>query len=291
MDATDRDLQLPGLRMHVRDWVGGGQPVLLVHGLASNARIWDLTAPLIAARGHRAVAVDQRGHGQSEKPVDGYDFATIVADLRSAVETLDLRRPVIVGHSWGGSVAVNYAAKYADDTAGIVLLDGGFFDLSASMTWEEAEIRMAPPDLSAFTPEDFLQRARTWGKRLTWDDATTAAVMGNFFVAEDGRLRPHLSRANHMLILRAMYDQPPLQPLSRVQCPALVAPVIDPAMDQEFLDRKRAAVDRALKALPHAELHWFEDSIHDVPLQRPAELAETIAAFASKVAAAASPSV
>lgn len=283
MDAIDRDMWLPGLRMHTRDWGGNGHPVLLLHGLASNARIWDLTAPLVAAAGPRVAALDQRGHGQSDKPADGYDFASIDADLRNAAQMLRFARPVIVGHSWGASVAANYAARHPGDAAGVILLDGGFFDMSASMTWEEAEARMAPPDLTRLTPDEFLDRARTWGGRLTWDEPTIAAVMANFYVAGDGRLRPHLSREHHMRILRAMYDQPPMELLRRVRCPVLVAPTIDPASEPPFLERKRRAVERALDALPNGTVHWFEDSIHDVPLQRPVELAEAIVAFASRV--------
>src|SRR5439155_16632661 len=143
-----------------------------------------------------------------------------------ALSVLGIRRPIVVGHSWGASVAVSYAAAYPSDVAGIVLLDGGFFDMSSSMTWEQAEGRMALPDLTRLTPEEFLERARTWGGALVWDEPTTAAVMGNFFVASDGRLRPNLSRENHMRILRAMYDEPPITMLQRAECPVLLAPSI-----------------------------------------------------------------
>ena len=289
MDVIDRELQLSGLRMHVRDWGGEGQPVVLVHGLASNARIWDLTAPYMIAAGLRVVAVDQRGHGQTAKPIEGYDYATITSDLRAAVVALRLKRPVVVGHSWGASVAVSYAVAHPSEVEGIVLLDGGFFDMSSSMTWEQAEVRMAPPDLTRLTPEEFLERARTWGGALVWDEPTTAAVMGNFFVTSDGRLRPHLSRENHMRILRAMYDEQPITMLQRVECPVLLAPTMQAgkAPDDGFSARKQDAVERALAAVPQAEVRWFEDTVHDVPLQRPKELAETIVAFAARVFGAA----
>ena len=57
-----------------------GIPFVLVHGLASNARMWDGVAAELAAAGHPVVWIDQRGHGQSGKPDDGYDFTTIVND-------------------------------------------------------------------------------------------------------------------------------------------------------------------------------------------------------------------
>jgi pimeloyl-ACP methyl ester carboxylesterase len=85
---TPRDgtAEVRGLRLHYRDWQreeGANArlaPILLIHGLASAARIWDLTAPLLASSGHRVVALDQRGHGESDKPYSGYSSEEIVAD-------------------------------------------------------------------------------------------------------------------------------------------------------------------------------------------------------------------
>ena len=64
----DDEVQLSdGPRLALRRADGEGRPFLLVHGLSSNARLWDGTARLLAAAGHQVVAVDQRGHGRSEQ--------------------------------------------------------------------------------------------------------------------------------------------------------------------------------------------------------------------------------
>src|SRR5205823_10946826 len=86
-EPTDAFVSLRGLRFHYRDWGGRGRPLVLLHGLASTARIWDLVAPLLAAR-YRVVALNQRGHGESDKPDDGYDFATITGDLAAFLDAL-----------------------------------------------------------------------------------------------------------------------------------------------------------------------------------------------------------
>src|SRR5207248_4685095 len=65
-----------------RDWGGEGQPLVLLHGLASNARIWDLVAPRLAAH-FRVLALDQRSHGLTDPAEDGYDFPSIVRDLQA----------------------------------------------------------------------------------------------------------------------------------------------------------------------------------------------------------------
>src|SRR5947209_13357686 len=99
-----------GLKLHYLRWSSPASspasspknlPIVLLHGLASAARIWDFVAPLLAERGYTVTALDQRGHGESDKPDSGYDFATILADDNAAVQALGIEHPIIVGHSWG----------------------------------------------------------------------------------------------------------------------------------------------------------------------------------------------
>ena len=91
-----------GVDLHTVHWdptgapgspTAGDVPVLLVHGLASNARLWDGVALHLARRGHRVVAVDQRGHGRSSKPDDGYDMANVANDLRLLIDELGWTPP------------------------------------------------------------------------------------------------------------------------------------------------------------------------------------------------------
>src|SRR5215468_3009064 len=74
-------------------------PFVLVHGLASNVRLWDGVAGHLHALGHTVVAIDQRGHGRSDAPDSGYDLATAIADLRALIGALGLERPVLTGQS------------------------------------------------------------------------------------------------------------------------------------------------------------------------------------------------
>ena len=112
------------------DWGGEGRPVVLLHGLASTSRIWDLTAPLLA-RDFSVIAVDQRGHGDSGKPDAGYDFASVGGDVAALLEGRGIERPVLVGHSWGADVALELAVARPELLRGIVFVDGGTIDASA----------------------------------------------------------------------------------------------------------------------------------------------------------------
>ena len=108
-----------------------GIPFVLVHGLASNARMWDGVASELAAAGHPVVWIDQRGHGQSGKPDDGYDFTTIVNDLVVLISELGFHRPIVVGQSWGGNVVLELAATHPEVPGAVVAVDGGFIELAS----------------------------------------------------------------------------------------------------------------------------------------------------------------
>jgi pimeloyl-ACP methyl ester carboxylesterase len=103
---------------------------VLVHGLASNARTWDGVAARLAALGHPVAAVDQRGHGRSDKPDTGYDFATVSADLAAVVAGLGWDRPLVAGQSWGGNVVLELAVRHPSVAGGIACVDGGTLEVA-----------------------------------------------------------------------------------------------------------------------------------------------------------------
>lgn len=271
-----------GLRLRVHEWPGAGPTVVLVHGLASNARIWDAVAPRLAERFH-IVAFDQRGHGLSDKPAGGYGFAQVVGDLRGLIYALDLGRPTLVGHSWGGNVVLEYAATYADDVAGLVLVDGGFIELAddPAMTWQRVSRELAPPDLTSLTFAQLVERVRGGAASDYWSEAVAATLRTSFEDGPDGRIRPRLTRDRHLWILRALWEQRPSELYGRITCPTLVMPARRPAdgEDGRAAARERR-VARAAASIPNARVHWMEDTVHDIPLQRPAELAALIGELA-----------
>ncbi|MFG6100675.1 alpha/beta hydrolase [Leptothoe sp. EHU-05/26/07-4] len=104
------------------DWQTDGEPVLLLHGLADHALGWSAVGEHIAQHYH-PVAVDMRGHGQSSKPNDGYDFDTVMGDLVQLMEHLGWSAAHIVGHSWSGKVATYWATRQPEHFLTMVLVD------------------------------------------------------------------------------------------------------------------------------------------------------------------------
>lgn len=115
-----------GLRTHYRTWGTRGTPVVLLHGLYDTASVWNRLAPLLASN-HRVFAFDRRGMGRSDKPVNGYDHQTLSQDMAAFIEKQQLGSVILIGHSFGGEVALTCAAKHPQLIRALVLLEGGFF--------------------------------------------------------------------------------------------------------------------------------------------------------------------
>ena len=281
---TDEWTRYGGLRMHIRQWGGQGRPVVLLHGLASTCRIWDFVAPILA-QDFAVIAVDQRGHGDSGKPDHGYDFASVGGDVAAMLEGRGIERPVLVGHSWGADVALELAVARPELLQGIVFVDGGTIDASARYaTLDDALLQMAPPDFRGVTPAQFLERVRSGGQWATLigqhGPPAEEIILANFETLDDGTLRAKLSRENHLNIIRALWEHHPRELYTQVRCPVLMLPARqreNPDAYERTLARSES-IAAAERLLSHSKTVWLEDSIHDVPVQRPELVAETIRA-------------
>ena len=103
---------------------GEGQPTIILEaGLGGNYLDWTLAQPLIA-RHHRVCAYDRAGAGFSQSTARSRTAANITDDLHELIAKADLQRPLIlVGHSFGGMMALHYAFRFPSDIAGLILLD------------------------------------------------------------------------------------------------------------------------------------------------------------------------
>lgn len=280
------DVEADGVRLAAREWPGDGRGVLLLHGLASSSHIWDLVAPRLAPT-YRVVAYDQRGHGRSGKPSFGYGFERTTADALAVMRAALLRRPIVVGHSWGANVALELAARYPRPVGGTVLVDGGFLRLRDRMDWPKTKERLAPPDLRGTPVHEFLEMTRYFlHGQVEITPEVEAVFLSLMRIDGDGNIHPRLSRANHLRILRALWEQDTLALLRRVRVPTLVLAVRSPAGTPDsagFMhEKERASADVRAIGGP-VRFEWI-DGIHDVPLQRPRALASRIARFAGSVA-------
>jgi pimeloyl-ACP methyl ester carboxylesterase len=118
-----RFVEVDGRKLHYLDWGGGGPPLVMLHGFTGHAHTWDHSA---AALGHhyRVVALDQRGHGDSDW-ASGYGTRPMVRDVLSFLDAADLGQVILMGLSMGGNVAYLFAAAHPERVERLVVLDIG----------------------------------------------------------------------------------------------------------------------------------------------------------------------
>jgi pimeloyl-ACP methyl ester carboxylesterase len=286
----DGDVSVNGLRLHYRRWMPtepGGElpPLLLLHGLASSSHIWNLVSPLLAERGYVVTALDQRGHGESDKPDGGYDFDTIVADDAAAARTLEIERPVIVGHSWGAWVALQYAVTHPDAVRALVLVDGATNQLSLRPGWsrEQAQRDLAPPRFAGMPRETFLSYFKSGPLGQQWSPELEDSVLRIVQLLDDDTVAPRLDFEHHLQIIGAMWDQPTLDLYRRVACPVKLIVAQQQPSDEtqrELFARRREGIARIQEICPTLKLVVMPETLHDIPLHRPGELAGEIMAEA-----------
>jgi pimeloyl-ACP methyl ester carboxylesterase len=103
----------------------GGDPVLFIHGWGCSVYLFRKNLLPAAARGYRAIAVDLKGHGLSDKPeaADGYTTDAMAAHVLEIVDALALARPTLVGQSMGGGIALEVALRWPARIGGLVLVN------------------------------------------------------------------------------------------------------------------------------------------------------------------------
>ncbi len=253
-------------------------PMVLTHGLASNARLWDGAAMILAERGHVVVTVDQRGHGASSKPDEGYDVPTVAEDLGQLIDEIGLDRPVVAGQSWGGNVVLELAASTPERVGGLALVDGGFLRLRTRFaTWEECRDALAPPRLAG-TPE---RQIRAWLDEMAadWPPEGREATMHNFERRPDGTVAPWLTFDRHLEVLRGLWYHDPATRYGVVEAPTTIIAVGPSGERPPNADW----VGAAEAGLADHETVWFRPAHHDVHAQKPAEVADVLSVLADRV--------
>ncbi|MFI0481362.1 alpha/beta fold hydrolase [Actinomadura sp. 9N215] len=271
----------PDVTLRVRHRPGDAEPpFLLVHGLGSNARLWDEVAGRLNAEGHPVYAVDQRGHGESDAPDDGYDTATAVADLAAAAGGLGLRGAVVAGHSWGGNVSVRLAAQHPELVRGLALVDGGWITLSASCdSWEEFASRYGVRELTGVTARSM----RVYWRKIhpDWSDAAIEASLADLRERPDGTLERRLPAARHMSVMHSMWTEPPSRWFPDIAVPVMLMPAVTTYAPRA--ERVRSWVAAVAAALPEATVREYVGGDHDLHAQRPDRVAADLLELAASV--------
>jgi pimeloyl-ACP methyl ester carboxylesterase len=290
-----------GTRIHFLDWGGPDRepigssrtvaagsrgllaPAFLVSGFGWSAWGW---AP-IARRIHRltrTIAIDLRGHGLSDAPVEGYDVGTLARDVLAVLDGAGPPapdaggrgiRPVLAGHGFGGAVAAAAAALLGDRCGGLVLVDGGWESLSTSSELTPDEFVRAleePPEVLRSMAAYLADRAAF--DPSSWDGDQERAAREAVAELPSGRLVPAIHPHVRDGIVDAMFAYDPVGTLSDVDAPILALVAADDGSGRHRASFR--ATSEALRRLGRPVVAAVFEEGHNLMRYRPAEVAAAV---------------
>jgi pimeloyl-ACP methyl ester carboxylesterase len=281
MEPTSHRIEgADGLMLHVLEWSREGVPLVLLHGGGNEAHLWDDFAPCVAPH-YRVLAVDQRGHGDSDwDPQGRYGPDSMADDLERVLQAFGIDRFVLVGFSMGGRAGMIFAGRHPERLAGLVLVDigpeldaRGRMRIGKEMTEQQAPVfhsieeyaRLLSRNYPAGSPEA-LQRMARYGLRQRAD--------GLYELKSDPKLRsdrgdPESARLQEEALTRRMWDA-----LSKLPCPVLVVRgAASDILSPEVADRM---VDEVLQ---NGRLAVVPQAAHSVATDNPKGFEEAVGAF------------
>lgn len=270
---------------------------MLLHGLSQQRKYW---LPVLSRlRTSRVVTLDQRAHGDAADaasargsvigPDADYGMDRLAMDVVEALDALSIPRAIVVGHSWGASVALHAAASNPERFGACALIDGGLFGPRHlnNITGSHDRVREAlrPPPLGVLAPA-LWQAIADGDLSPYWNPEVQAALEPTFRIDETGRAFTRIGMDRHMAVLDGLFDYDPATDISSLRCPAWVVvcePREGPDAEDVLGEAWAQARNRSVEGLPEPFfLQRWTGALHDVPLQWPDLVAGLLATIVDR---------
>lgn len=182
-----------GVQLEVLDWGGSGPALLLLAGGGDTAHVYDDFALRLVAR-HRVVGVTRRGHGGSSAPATGCGVERLAEDLVRVMDSVGLKNPVVVGHSFAGEEMHVLGARYPHRIAGLVYVDAAFDRGDDADTEAYREVARTLPGSPGPGPADLVSfpALRSFLERTQGIVAPEAHLRARYVPNADGSVGPFL---------------------------------------------------------------------------------------------------
>jgi len=271
-------VSLREVTIHIVDWPGEEPAILAIHGSAGMAHTLGAVAERLVPTS-RFVALDLRGHGLSDKPPRGYSLDNHVEDVLQLIDALELRCPVLLGHSAGGTIAAFVAARA--DVAGLILLEGMIGDRAFA---ENAAAQAAPlADALGRSVASFDVYLKEWLSQRVYSDEAERLLQRwvRYALAPlpDGTYRRRGLRSALEAEWASIIAADSLGALGAVSCPTLIVQALEPWLGGRPYFTE-GIVEAQLRAAPRAELFVARHSNHATMIRDPEpEMIEAIKRF------------
>lgn len=274
IDWQNRVVEIDGHKLHYLDWgVEGRPPLLLVHGGMQTAHSWDMVAVALKQHYH-VVAVDLRGHGDSDWEGD-YGYEAHARDLEGLIAHLGWERLVLVGLSLGGLAAMQYAAQHSDALDALAVVDIGP-ELNTTGANKIIDFARTPGELDSI--DEFIERAVQFNPRRD-PNALRYSLSHNLRQLPNGKwtwkydTRVASNRGEPREAPAPGYFSELWERLPQIACPTLV---VRGAESNVFMEKTGA---RMAELLPDGRFVTVQDAGHTVPQDNPVAFLETLSAF------------
>ena len=262
------------VKLEVLDWGGppGATPLVFLAGLTNNAHAFDDFAPRFVDRYH-VLGLTRRGHGASSWPASGYDIATLVHDIRSALDSLGLQRVILAGHSLAGAELTRLAADEPERVVGLIYIDAAY-DLTKAPFTECANAN--GPEAT----QDAMRRFKN----------PELVLHTQLKVGDDGTPRPYASEVAVSQILMSQsspdYSHVLAPALAAYYLPARIEDVIPNPSDQCREAAQRyyyEGVAEFVEGVRHATVVTIANSQHNLHLATPDALEAAMDSWLAKL--------
>jgi len=267
--STDDGATIRVISLAASSVPASGRPIVLSHCWTGDHRVWGPVARRLVDAGHDVVLYDQRGHGGSTVGTHGYTLSALGADLRTVVETLDLRDVVIAGHSMGGMSAQAYAIEHPEPfherVAGLALVATASSGLSSGRSPTATFLRQV---LAREIAGRTLARRRLGPVVVRNTVGSRPSLPHLDAVCETFIATAPQARADLFVAMEAMDFG---TGLATINVPTVVV-----CGTRDWLTPSRHS-RRLVDALPDARLELLPDAGHMLPFEAPVRVAELIA--------------
>jgi pimeloyl-ACP methyl ester carboxylesterase len=225
--ATARTIDVGGVELFYLDTGGSGTPLVLLHGLSSNANAFGGMIAAGLGSEFRVIAPDQRGRARSGKPAKGYAMADHARDVITLLDALGLQKVVLAGHSFGGYLGIYITATYPERVEKLVVID-------AAITGHPRIGVLLKPSLdrlgrvSASADEFLAEIRRAPYMNGVWDDAAEQYFRAELVENPDGTAQSATSAAAVAEASLGVASEPWLHLVQQVQTPTLVLNALEP---------------------------------------------------------------